>query len=156
MHPQRLGRCLGSIVKWIDVRAAHGDHMCGDHVQSDAIHSRDVTNERLCIAGKAEPAMHIHTVFFWLVENIDDNQRKHFEDGLDQLTRDPNVLDRRIGKPAATDRPVIDSSYDYGVILRFENLASHDKYQTGPDHQAFLDNCAHLWSRVQVYDIEEI
>jgi len=69
------------------------------------------------------------------------------------LTRDPNVLERRIGKPAATSRPVIDSSYDYGVVLMFADLASHDAYQAGQAHQAFLKTCASLWSKVQVYDI---
>ncbi len=99
--------------------------------------------------------MHIHTVFFWLWKTLSDEQRRQFEQGLDLLTRDPNVLGRRIGKPATTSRPVIDSSYDYGVVLRFESLAAHNAYQAGKPHQDFLDNCASLWSRVQVYDIEE-
>jgi len=100
--------------------------------------------------------VHIHTVFFWLLDTLDDEQRMQFENGLDLLTRDPNVLDRRIGKPASTDRPVIVTSYDYGIVLRFGNLAAHDKYQSGREHQTFLDTCAHMWSRVQVYDIDEM
>lgn len=99
--------------------------------------------------------MHIHTVFFWLWKTQSEQQRQQFEQGLDLLTRDPNVLDRRIGKPASTSRHVIDSSFDYGVVLRFESLASHNAYQAGNAHQDFLDSCAPLWSRVQVYDIED-
>jgi hypothetical protein len=98
--------------------------------------------------------MHIHTVFFWLWKTCSPEQVRQFENGLDLLTRDANVLERQIGKPAATIRAVIDSSYDYGVILKFSDLASHDAYQAGPSHQVFLETCAHLWSRVQVYDIE--
>lgn len=100
--------------------------------------------------------MHSHTVFFWLWKTIGDDERVQFEQGLAALTRDPNVLDRRIGKPAATDRPVIDTSYDYGMVLRFETLAAHDAYQEGQTHQQFLETCARMWSRVQVYDIDEI
>lgn len=99
--------------------------------------------------------MHIHTVFFWLWKTISDDDRAQFERALAMLTSDPNVRDRRIGKPAATDRPVIDTSYDYGVVLRFDDLAAHDSYQSGQPHQQFLQTCAHLWSRVQVYDIDE-
>ena len=99
--------------------------------------------------------MHIHTVFFWLWKTLSKEQRRQFEQGLDLLTRDPNVLDRRIGTPAATSRPVIDSSYDYGIVLRFESLTAHNAYQTGKPHQDFLKNCGSLWSRVQVYDVED-
>ncbi len=98
--------------------------------------------------------MHIHTVFFWLWKTTSPEQVRQFETGLDLLTRDPNVLERQIGKPAATSRAVIDSSYDYAVILKFSDLASHDAYQAGEPHQLFLETCASLWSKVQVYDIK--
>lgn len=99
--------------------------------------------------------LHIHTVFFWLWRTISDDDRARFEQELAALTRDPNVLDRRIGKPAVTHRPVIDSTYDYGIVLRFENLDAHDNYQSGQAHQHFLETCASMWSRVQVYDIDD-
>lgn len=98
--------------------------------------------------------MHIHTVFFWLWKTLSDEEWQRFEQGLDLLTRDPNVLGRHIGKPAGTNRPVIDSSYDYCIVLHFDNLAAHNAYQAGKAHQDFLDGCASFWSRVQVYDIE--
>ncbi|MEO1162059.1 MAG: Dabb family protein, partial [Pseudomonadota bacterium] len=96
----------------------------------------------------------IHTVFFWLWKTTGPEQIRQFESGLDLLTRDPNVLERQIGKPAATDRAVIDSSYDYAAVLKFSDLAGHDAYQAGEAHQLFLEACASLWSKVQVYDIE--
>ena len=54
--------------------------------------------------------MHSHTAFFWLWKTISDDERRQFERALIALTGDPNVLDRRIGQPAATDRSVIDTS----------------------------------------------
>ena len=98
--------------------------------------------------------MHIHTVFFWLWKSSSAQDRKQFEEGLDNLTKDTNILMRKIGKPAATNREVIDSSYDYGVVLHFENQAAHDAYQAGEPHQRFLSDCMRLWNRVQVYDIQ--
>lgn len=99
--------------------------------------------------------MHTHTVFFWLWKTLDEEQRRKFEHGLDLLTRDPNIRDRRIGKPASTERSVVDSSYDYGIVLQFDDLAAHDQYQGSEAHQEFLDTCAEMWSRVQVYDINQ-
>jgi len=100
--------------------------------------------------------VHIHNVYFWLWNTISDEERERFEQELAALTRDPHVLDRCFGKPSSTDRPVIDSSYDYGVVLRFENRAAHDSYQAGQAHQQFLERCASMWRRVQVYDIDEM
>ncbi len=97
--------------------------------------------------------MHIHTVFFWLWKTTSPEQLRQFEQGLKMLTRDSSVLERQIGKPAATSRPVVDSSYDFAVVLKFANLASHDSYQAGKAHQVFLETCSSLWSKVQVYDI---
>ena len=98
--------------------------------------------------------MHIHSVYFWLWKSSGAEDRRTFEKGLDLLTSDPNVLQRHIGRPASTNRSVIDTSYDYGIILQFETLQSHNAYQEGTAHQEFLGTCSRLWSRVQVYDLE--
>jgi len=99
--------------------------------------------------------MHTHTVFFWLWKTLSVEKRRQFENGLDLLSRDPNVLDRRIGRPAETNRSVVDSSYDFCLIARFETLAAHNAYQESEAHQVFLDTCSEMWSRVQVYDVQE-
>jgi hypothetical protein len=100
--------------------------------------------------------MHIHTVFFWLNANVSDIERSAFENELVKLTLDPEILQRRVGKPANTNRDVIDSSYDFGISLCFENLDSHDRYQAGDAHQDFLNNCQGLWAQVRVYDMNDI
>ncbi len=99
--------------------------------------------------------MHIHSVYFWLWKSLDAEKRRQFEAGLDLLTRDPNVLTRHIGKPADTDRDVIERGYDYAVVLTFENLQTHDAYQAGEPHQTFLDAYSEMWGRVQVFDVSE-
>lgn len=72
------------------------------------------------------------------------------------MSGDPNVHRKHIGKPALTDRQVIDSSYDYAISFAFDDLASHDNYQAGHAHLGFLDECGHMWHKVQVFDLEEI
>ena len=99
--------------------------------------------------------VHIHSVYFWLWKSLDREKRRQFETGLDLLTRDANVRSRHIGKPADTNRDVIECGYDYAVVLVFDNLETHNAYQAGEAHQTFLDTCADLWARVQVYDVSE-
>ena len=98
--------------------------------------------------------MHMHTVFFWLNEDISDKDRQTFVDELELLMTDKNILEGNFGPPASTDRPVIDSSYDYGMVLKFDSIDTQNAYQVSPEHQRFLDKCASMWTRVQVYDIE--
>ena len=100
--------------------------------------------------------MHIHTVFFWLKEGANSEDRKTFENGLSDLSGDPNVLGKHIGKPAQTDRQVIDSSYDYGISFTFSDTVSHNLYQVGEAHLGFLDKCEKMWRKVQVFDLEDI
>ena len=100
--------------------------------------------------------MHIHTVFFWLKEGTSPEERKIFEKGLSNLSDDPNVLEKHIGKPALTDRQVIDSSYDYGISFTFSDMVSHNLYQVGEAHLGFLGKCEHMWRKVQVFDLEDI
>jgi hypothetical protein len=93
-----------------------------------------------------------HCVFFWLKDGITAQERGLFEKGLASLMAISGVLQGTFGVPASTDRPVIDRSYSYGLMVKFNDLAGHDAYQVDPLHEEFLENCSHLWKRVQVYD----
>lgn len=96
--------------------------------------------------------MFTHCVFFWLKEGTRVEDRAMFERGLASLTTVPGVFHGTFGVPAATDRPVIDRSYSYGLMVKFKDLATHDAYQVDPIHKQFLGSCSQLWTRVQVYD----
>ncbi|MCP4383130.1 MAG: Dabb family protein [Hyphomicrobiales bacterium] len=99
--------------------------------------------------------MHTHIVFFWLKEGLDEGDHERFFEGLDLLTRQQHVRDRRIGKPAATDRDVVDFSYAYSIVLRFDDLDARNAYQVSDEHQTFLDTRFDMIDRVQVYDVAE-
>lgn len=93
-----------------------------------------------------------HCVFFWLQPQITAQDRATFEQGLASLTTITGVFHASFGVPAPTDRPVIERSYSYGLMVKFENLAAHDAYQVDPIHERFLEQCSRLWTRVQVFD----
>lgn len=100
--------------------------------------------------------MFIHHVFFWLKPELDQTQQAAFEAGVKSLLAVKTVKIGDVGQPATTDRPVIDRSYSYSLLLAFETLADHDAYQVDPIHLKFVDGCQQYWQRVQIYDSETV
>ena len=94
----------------------------------------------------------VHAVYFWLRSDLSEAERTQFAEGVKSLTTIETVKYGFVGKPAGTDRPIIDSSYDQALVVIFEDQAAHDAYQDHPVHDAFRDNCASFWTKVQIYD----
>ncbi|MEP6926174.1 MAG: Dabb family protein [Ginsengibacter sp.] len=98
----------------------------------------------------------IHHVYFWLKNEGNAGDYNQLTEGLKKLSKAPTIKTFHIGKPATTSREVIDSSYAISWLLLFENKEDHDSYQTDPVHLKFIEQCAHLWSKVMVYDTVSI
>ena len=58
-----------------------------------------------------------------------------------------------VGPPAGTQREVVDNSYGVCLVVRFENKAGHEYYQTAEKHVQFIERNKDIWERVQVYDM---
>lgn len=98
--------------------------------------------------------MFVHTVLFWLKPDLTAAERAEFEAGLKSLAEIPSVREIHVGRPASTDRPVVDRTYSYGVDVHFDDLAGHDAYQVHPLHTGFLATHSPKWLRVVIYDFE--
>ncbi|MHB9129495.1 MAG: Dabb family protein [Armatimonadota bacterium] len=96
--------------------------------------------------------MFIHAVYFWLKEDLTSDEREAFVRGLQSLAAIEEIVRLHIGIPAATDRPVIDRTYSYALIVEFASPAGQDAYQGHPLHTRFVQECAQYWTRVQIYD----
>lgn len=94
----------------------------------------------------------VHMVFFWLKEPENDASRKKFEKELKFIDKITAINRKHIGKPADTDRPVVDSTYTYSLVLSFDSRKEYDIYADHPLHLTFIDNASDLWKKVQVYD----
>lgn len=105
-----------------------------------------------------EPGNFAHTVYFWL--NNPDNmvERDAFEASLTNfLNKSEYILSKHVGVPAATGhRDVVDDSYTYSLLLTFKNQEAQDKYQDEAVHKQFIEESSHLWSKVVVFDSENI
>jgi len=94
----------------------------------------------------------VHHVYFWLNNPDSVEDRKKLTEGLEKIAKVKTIKMFHIGKPAGTNRDVIDVSYSISWLLLFDNLADQESYQTDPIHLKFIDDYKHLWKKVLVYD----
>jgi len=65
----------------------------------------------------------------------------------------PGVVFFAAGTLAADlDRPVNVRDWHVALHVAFDTRASHDSYQTAPDHLRFIEENSPLWDQVQVFD----
>lgn len=103
---------------------------------------------------KKKHPMFVHTVLFWLREDLTPEQIEAFEEGLVALCRIGAAKSAYYGQPAATDRAVVDRSYSFGLTVIFKDQAGHDEYQEDLVHLEFIANFDKFWTRVQIFDFE--
>ena len=94
----------------------------------------------------------IHHVYFWLNNPDSEADLQHLLDGLHKLTAVSTIRQFHIGVPANTSRGVIERSYAVSWLAVFDNAADQDSYQVDPIHLKFVEECAHVWQKVIVYD----
>lgn len=94
----------------------------------------------------------VHHVYFWLNNSDSADDLNKLLEGLQKLSKVKTIKMFHIGKPAGTNRDVIDGSYSVSWLLLFDTSAGQDSYQTDPIHLKFIDECKHLWKKVVVYD----
>ncbi|HOL20912.1 MAG TPA: Dabb family protein [Candidatus Hydrogenedens sp.] len=99
--------------------------------------------------------MVVHSVYFWLKEDICEAKKQAFYEGLLELSKIPSVVKLYVGTPAQTaKRPVIDDSYTFGLVVIFSNIKGHDAYQNHEIHRNFLSEFSSFWNKVLIYDFE--
>jgi hypothetical protein len=95
----------------------------------------------------------VHHVFFWLKNPDSKEDLAKLLAGLRTLTKIESVRSAHFGVPASTEkRDVVDNSFSASEILYFDDTAGQKVYQDHPIHQKFVADCAHLWTKVIVYD----
>jgi len=115
--------------------------------------AESVTKEVVEAITPSKRAPLIHTVFFYLKEDVTQAQKVAFVKGLEKLGTCESISNWRIGKPAATEaRDVVDNGYAYAYILEFENIEAQDAYQVDKLHTDMIEEFQDLWSGVKVFD----
>ena len=107
-------------------------------------------------AAGTEKRLFIHHVYFWLKNHDSKEDKNKLIAGLKKLSAVKTIKSFHLGEPAATNRDVIDRSYNISWCLFFNDKADQDSYQTDPIHLNFVKECSDLWAKVIVYDAEDI
>ncbi|MRX47165.1 Dabb family protein [Pedobacter puniceum] len=109
------------------------------------------------VMAQKENGKFVHTVLFWLKNPESKEDRLKFETSLTTfLKASKHISSMHLGTPASTNRPVIDNSYSYCLMVTFVSKEAHDKYQEETAHKVFIKESEHLWSKVLIYDSENI
>ncbi|NBC04937.1 MAG: hypothetical protein GVY20_14725 [Bacteroidetes bacterium] len=96
-----------------------------------------------------------HTVYFYLNEDVTEEERQQFEEGLEALLSIEEIYRSEMGIPAGTpDREVTDHSFGYSIFTWFETMDDYEVYAEHPDHMEFIDQYGNLWADVKVYDTQ--
>ena len=99
----------------------------------------------------------VHHVFFWLKNPDSIEDRDKLVEGIKTLAKVETVRKLHVGIMAATKkRDVVDTSWDVSELMFFDDLTGQQTYQNHPIHQEFIKNYSHLWSKVVVYDVEQV
>ena len=100
--------------------------------------------------------MLVHTVLFWLKDDIQENQIGDFRTGLEALKQIKSAETIYVGSPADTPpRPeVLVSNYNFCLTVILKDIKAHDTYQVDPIHKKFIETYSSYWEKVRVYDAD--
>lgn len=97
--------------------------------------------------------MFVHVVLFWCKPGTPDDVKQAIIDyAHKQMPAIPSVRNVWAGRSVASPREVVDSSYDIGLCVIFDDQAGHDVYQPHDVHQKFVQTFSSHWAKVRVFD----
>jgi Stress responsive A/B Barrel Domain len=94
----------------------------------------------------------VHHVLFYLKNPNSAEDKAQLIEGLQALSKVPCIVFSNIGSPANTTRDIIEKDYSISWLCLFESPEKEEEYQVHPLHDAFKENCHHLWQKVVIYD----
>lgn len=98
----------------------------------------------------------VHHVYFWLKNPTNSEDLQKLQEGVKSLAGIKAIKEFHIGRPASTNRGVIDTTYSLSWLALFETAEDEASYQTDAIHLKFVEDCASLWEKVIVYDSVDI
>ena len=94
-----------------------------------------------------------HYVLFWLNDDLSEAEIAGFAGFFEELKRIPEVKSLQYGRPAPTNpRDVVDNSFTYNLLVRFDSMEAINIYETHPIHLAAVEKYSKYWNRVVVHD----
>lgn len=98
--------------------------------------------------------MFVHHVFFWLKDADNPDVQAKFRSALEKLATIETIRYKHIGIPASTNRPIIDNTYTFSLLVAFDDEKGHEVYQEHPVHDEFREIYHEYWEKVLIFDTE--
>jgi hypothetical protein len=97
-----------------------------------------------------------HVVLIWLKNPGNAAERAKVIASVKQFQHEiAEIQHLSVGEPLPSDRPVVDDSFDVGLVLRFADKAALTRYEKHPAHvRAVESTLKPLAKKLLVYDIE--
>lgn len=113
--------------------------------------TKEIEIEKI-IDADAEPGL-VHSVYFWLNDDVDEAGHQAFRDAVMELEAISTVQRMFVGPAADTNEPgITDNTFDLALIVWYKNRADYDAYQTDPLHTAFVESQKAKFKQVKVMD----
>ena len=95
-----------------------------------------------------------HVVLMWLKRPGNAEDKQAVLSATSDLRSIPGIQFLDTGTPLASDRPVVDDSFDLGLSMRFDSAASLHAYESNPLHVRKVNEVLKpLTRKIVVYDI---
>lgn len=106
------------------------------------------------IAPPAAPGTVDHVVLMWQKRPGNAADREKLLAACAELRVIPGIKFLDTGTALASDRPVVDDTFDLGLTIRFDSAKSLHAYETDPRHVRKVNEVLKpLTKRIVVYDI---
>jgi len=107
-----------------------------------------------CTALRPSPGGEIdHVVIIWLKDHGNAQQQQQMIDRSKTFNQIPGVLSVSVGTCLPSTRPVVDSSYDVALVMRFASEQALQEYDQHPIHKtAVQELLAPLAAKFLIYD----
>jgi hypothetical protein len=97
-----------------------------------------------------------HVVLCWLKTPGEDAAAQRIIQTSDDFRRLPGVVSVTAGRPVPSTRPVVDSSFDVGVVITFRDEAAMAAYESSPTHvRAVKEVLQPLTSKLKIFDVKQ-
>ena len=126
----------------------------GQRIRNRALIALVLISMTGCTALRPSPGGEIdHVVIIWLKDHGNAHQQQQMIDRSKTFNQIPGVLSISVGTCLPSTRPVVDSSYDVALVMRFASEQALQEYDQHPIHKkAVQELLAPLAAKFLIYD----
>jgi len=107
-------------------------------------------------SGKSEGSPLHHVVLCWLKEPANAEHQKQIVGVTKSFRQIPGVLTAQAGRAVASERSIVDDSFDIGILVVVEDMEALEAYLMHPLHENAKEKILlPLIDRLVVYDFQE-